>query len=126
VPTVILSQAIDHRLEDYYRNSALDDRRRSKNSEGVERLGGGNPVRFFRTSEMNPCVWEDAMLWEFLDRALARRHPAKSKDEIRAEIDERHDTIGRSIAKRYTRGNVNIKRGAFLTREDLDARKDRK
>jgi hypothetical protein len=66
------------------------------------------------------------MLWEIFERALARRHPVKSKDDIRAEVDERHDAIGRSVAKRYTRGNVNIKRGAFLTREDLDARKGRK
>lgn len=63
------------------------------------------------------------MLDRLVSRVATRRHPAKSKEEIRAEVIAHHDAIGRSIAKRYTRGNVNIKRGAYLTREDLDARK---
>ena len=65
------------------------------------------------------------MLEKLADRVAARRQPVKSKDDIRTEVIASHNAIGRSIAKRYSRGNVNIKRGAYLTREDLDARKKR-
>jgi hypothetical protein len=65
------------------------------------------------------------MLDKLVSRAAARRHPIKSRDEIRTDVIAHHDAIGRAIAKRYSRGNVNIKRGAYLTRDDIDARKKR-
>lgn len=63
------------------------------------------------------------MLTKFIDEAVARRHPAKTRKEIQAEVEKRHEEIGRGIARRFTRGNVNIKRGAFLTESDLDERR---
>lgn len=63
------------------------------------------------------------MFLKLLDRAIARRHPPKSREDIKAEVVARHDAMGHELAKRYARGNVNIKRGAFLTRDDLDARR---
>jgi hypothetical protein len=65
------------------------------------------------------------MLDKLVSRVAARRHPVKSKDKIRTEVIAHHDAIGYSITKRYSRGNVNIKRGAYLTRDDIDARKKR-
>ncbi len=49
--------------------------------------------------------------------------PPISRDEIRKEVLDRYVEIGRSVAKRYVRGNVNIKAGRFMTEHDLDARK---
>jgi hypothetical protein len=66
---------------------------------------------------------EDAMFSKMLDRMIGRRHPLKSREQIKAEIVARHEKMGHSLAQRYVRGNVNIKRGAFLTRDDLDARR---
>jgi hypothetical protein len=63
------------------------------------------------------------MLTKFIDDAVTRRHPAKTREEIQAEVEKRHEDIGRGIARRFTRGNVNIKRGAFLTDRDLEARR---
>ena len=59
------------------------------------------------------------MFTKLLDRAIARRHPLKTADEIRAEIQAEHNLIGHGLAQRFSRGNVNIQRGQFLTREDL-------
>lgn len=47
----------------------------------------------------------------------------KSREQVRKEVMERHEEIGRSIAERYARGNVNIKAGRFLTEQDIAARK---
>lgn len=62
-------------------------------------------------------------MWtKLIDAAVARRHPVKTRKEIQTEVEKRHEDIGRGVARRFTRGNVNIKRGAFLTERDLDAR----
>jgi hypothetical protein len=49
--------------------------------------------------------------------------PPKSKERLREEVLERYDEIGRSVAKRFVRGNVNIKAGRFMTKPDLAKRK---
>ncbi len=64
------------------------------------------------------------MFWTLINRALARRHPLKSYDQVKAEVDARRDALGHELAQRYSRGNVNIKMGQFTTRSDLDQRKD--
>lgn len=60
------------------------------------------------------------MLSRWIDKIIARRHPPKPIQEIEAEVDERYDRIGHAIAQRFTRGNVNIKRGEFLTKRDIE------
>jgi hypothetical protein len=62
------------------------------------------------------------MLMQFIERVIERRNPRKTREQIQAEVEEEHRTIGRGIAERFTRGNVNIKRGAFLTKRDLKER----
>jgi hypothetical protein len=62
------------------------------------------------------------MLFKLIECAVARAHPQRSRDEIKAEVLARHNEIGHSIAQRFSRGNVNIQNGAFLTREDLNAK----
>ena len=49
----------------------------------------------------------------------------KSREQVRKEVMERHEEIGRSVAERYARGNVNIKAGRFLTKQDIASRKAR-
>jgi len=48
------------------------------------------------------------------------------REKIRDEVIARHDAIADKLARRYTRGNVNVKRGAYLTRKDLDNRANKK
>lgn len=55
-------------------------------------------------------------MFEFLK---AKPAPRKSIDDVRAEVQDRHDHIGGVIAARFTRGNVSIQEGAFLMDEDL-------
>ncbi len=43
----------------------------------------------------------------------------KSIEEVRAEVQERHDHMGGEIATRFTRGNILVQQGAFLMGEDL-------
>jgi hypothetical protein len=62
------------------------------------------------------------MLFKLIECAVARRRPAKSIEEVRAEVLARHEAVGRNIAQRYACGNVNLQNGAFLTRKDLDAK----
>jgi hypothetical protein len=62
------------------------------------------------------------MLFKLIERAVARRRRQKSVAEVREEVIARHDAMGRAVAQRYSRGNVNIQSGAFLTRKDLDAK----
>ena len=52
--------------------------------------------------------------------------PAKTLEEVRAEVVARHDHIGAEMAARYTRGNVSIQEGAFLMEEDLPHGKNKK
>lgn len=61
-----------------------------------------------------------------IEREVAREFPHKTIEEIKAEVKSHHESIGRAIAQRFSRGNVNIKMGQFLTREDLDARRARR
>jgi sialic acid synthase SpsE len=49
----------------------------------------------------------------------------KTREQLRNEVMERREEIGRSVAERFVRGNVNIKAGRFLTKNDLDARRER-
>ena len=65
------------------------------------------------------AVWEGAMLTKLIKYAYARRHPPKTAAEIRAEVVAEHEEIGREVAARFARGNVNIKAGRFFTRRDL-------
>jgi len=46
----------------------------------------------------------------------------KTSAEIRAEVLSEHEQIGREVATRFSRGDVNIKAGRFLTRKDLTPR----
>jgi hypothetical protein len=62
------------------------------------------------------------MLMQFIERAIERRNPRKTREQIQTEVEEEHRDIGRGIATRFSRGNVNIKRGAFLTQKDLEKR----
>jgi hypothetical protein len=62
------------------------------------------------------------MLFKIIECAVARRHSQKSRDEVKAEVMADHEEVGRVIARRYARGNVNIQNGAFLTQKDLDAK----
>ena len=48
----------------------------------------------------------------------------KTREQLRKEVMERREEIGRSVAERLVRGNVNIKAGRFLTKDDLDARRE--
>lgn len=65
------------------------------------------------------------MFKKLIEDAAARAHPYKSTEEIAAEVLAKRDDIGHEIARRFTRGNVNIKLGNFLTKDDLDARRKR-
>lgn len=62
------------------------------------------------------------MFFKCIERAVARRHPPKTAEQVRVEVLARQDSVGHAIAQRYARGNVNIQLGAFLTKEDLAAR----
>jgi hypothetical protein len=55
-------------------------------------------------------------------RRLAHGPPI-SRERIREEVLARYVEIGRSVAKRFVRGNVNIKAGRFMTKRDLAKRK---
>ena len=49
--------------------------------------------------------------------------PPPSKESLREEVLSRYAHIGRNVASRYVRGNVNIKAGRFMTERDLEERK---
>ena len=53
------------------------------------------------------------MLAAILDRAYRRRHPPRTLAEIRAEVLAEHEAIGDKVARRYVRGNINIKAGDY-------------
>ena len=55
----------------------------------------------------------------------AKPTPRKSIEDVRAEVQDRHDHIGGEIAARFTRGNVSIQEGAFLMDEDLSHGKEK-
>jgi hypothetical protein len=61
-------------------------------------------------------------MFKFVQKLLTR-HPQKSRDILRQEVLQGYDEIGRTVAQRFVRGNVNIKAGRFLTAKDLAARK---
>jgi len=63
------------------------------------------------------------MFGKIIDKAIIRRYPYKTRDQIEAEVLIRREEIGRRIAMRMTRGNIRIAAGRFLTREYLDARR---
>ncbi|MCL2717095.1 MAG: hypothetical protein FWD68_21770 [Alphaproteobacteria bacterium] len=63
------------------------------------------------------------MFAKIIDKAIIRRYPCKTRDQIEEEVLIRREEIGRRIAIRMTRGNIRIATGRFLTREDLDARR---
>ena len=65
------------------------------------------------------------MLNYFLTKMFDRRTPLKSEEQLRNEVQAHRDALGREIAQRYVRGNVNIKAGRFLTKSDLGAKKIR-
>jgi hypothetical protein len=50
--------------------------------------------------------------------------PPISRERIRAEVLERYVELGRVVARRFVRGNINIKDGRFMTDRDLEKRKD--
>lgn len=56
----------------------------------------------------------------------AKPAPRKSIDDIRAEVQDRHDHIGGVIAARFARVNISIQEGALLMDEDLHVRKSLK
>ena len=66
---------------------------------------------------------ENMMLGSFIDRLLMRRHPNKTVAQVAAEVNARHESAGRVVAARYTRGNVNIQEGRYLTKQDIEHRK---
>jgi hypothetical protein len=54
------------------------------------------------------------MFTKLLDKLLALKYPDRTVSDIRAEIKAEHDRIGDMQAQRFVRGNVNIKRGAYI------------
>jgi hypothetical protein len=58
-----------------------------------------------------------------IEREIAREHPHKTAAQIRAEVLADRDLVGHEMAARFTRGNVNIKAGEFLTKKDLNDRR---
>jgi hypothetical protein len=54
---------------------------------------------------------------------LFSQGPPRSRETLKKEVLDRYEEIGRATAKRFVRGNVNIKAGRFLTKRDLAARK---
>jgi len=63
------------------------------------------------------------MFRKLIDDVVARMHPYKTREQIESEVLAKRDQLGQEIAERFTRGNVNIKNGRFLTEDDLKARK---
>ena len=61
-------------------------------------------------------------MFKFLSH-ISQAAPPISRARIREEILERYYDIGRSVAQRFVRGNVNIKAGRFMTAHDLAQRK---
>lgn len=55
------------------------------------------------------------MLAELIARAYSRRYPRKTSDQIREEVLSEHRMVGVDVARRFVRGNVNIKAGNFST-----------
>ncbi len=58
----------------------------------------------------------NAMAQSLMDRFFAWRYPYRSSDEIREEVLRKHDLLGREVAQRFSRGNVNLKAGRFVDR----------
>jgi hypothetical protein len=58
------------------------------------------------------------MIRSLVDRAVRRLHPAKTREDIKADVRAKHDEIGMRMAKRYVRGNINIKRGKVILRKE--------
>jgi hypothetical protein len=56
---------------------------------------------------------------------LFSRGPPRSREDLKKEVLDRYEEIGRKTAQRFVRGNVNIKAGRFLTKRDLAARKEK-
>jgi hypothetical protein len=83
-------------------------------------LVGGVRPRRIKNNKITD--WANAMVFKCIERAIARKTPKKTLEQIRAEVVARQDAVGHAVAQRYTRGNVNIQLGAFLTKEDLAAR----
>jgi len=67
--------------------------------------------------------WEVAM---FKFTQLFAQGPPTSRERLREEALERYEKIGRKVAQRFVRGNVNMKAGRFLTERDIADRKDKK
>lgn len=44
-----------------------------------------------------------------------------SEAEIRSEVDDRLSASASQIARRFTRGNVSIQQGAFISRDEIEA-----
>jgi hypothetical protein len=66
----------------------------------------------------------EAVMFKFMQ--LFAQGPPISRKELRDEVLERYEAIGRKIAQRYVRGNVNIKAGRFFTKRDIEERKKEK
>ena len=56
---------------------------------------------------------------------LFAQGPPKSRESLREEVLERYEEIGRKVAQRFVRGNVNIKAGRFQTKNDLAAKREK-
>ena len=57
------------------------------------------------------------------ERDIAREFPFKTHEQVRAEVLAERDAIGDEVARRFSRGNVNIKSGEYLTKKDLNDRR---
>jgi hypothetical protein len=52
-----------------------------------------------------------------------RKHPMRTREQIRDDILARYEAIGRGIAMRMTRGNGAIIAGNFATEKDRERRR---
>lgn len=59
-------------------------------------------------------------------RYAEKRVPKVSMDEIRKDVDARHEAAAGAVAVRYTRGNTSVQRDAYLMEEDLPRRLNRR
>ena len=62
-------------------------------------------------------------MFKIIDTIAKKRRSVKaqlSEEQIKSKLKELYDERAKGIAARYTRGNVSIQEGRFLTKEEID------
>lgn len=54
-------------------------------------------------------------MFNFLTRFLEKKHPLKSLEDVRRDLQAERTAEGRRIAARFTRGNIAIQLGRMTT-----------